>query len=50
MNDFIHYLVQERLEQLRHAAVHLADDKPEFHGTIDPQIEELATQWEQLEK
>ncbi|GMR59132.1 hypothetical protein PMAYCL1PPCAC_29327 [Pristionchus mayeri] len=41
---------KERLEQLRHAAVHLADDKPEFHGTIDPQIEELATQWEELEK
>ncbi|CAD6199906.1 unnamed protein product [Caenorhabditis auriculariae] len=41
---------KERLEQLRHAAINLGDDKPEFHGTIDPQIEELATQWEQLEK
>uniref|UniRef100_A0A1I7XMH6 Spectrin beta chain n=1 Tax=Heterorhabditis bacteriophora TaxID=37862 RepID=A0A1I7XMH6_HETBA len=40
----------ERLDQLQHAAIDLGADKPEFHGTIDPQIAELATQWEQLEK
>lgn len=28
----------------------MAVEKPEFHGTIEPQIVELATQWEQLEK
>lgn len=41
---------KERLEQLRHAAINLGEEKPEYHGTIDPQITELATQWEQLEK
>ncbi|CAI4222623.1 unnamed protein product [Auanema sp. JU1783] len=41
---------KERLDQLRQAAIHLEEDKPEFQGTIDPQICELATQWEQLEK
>ncbi|ULT90413.1 hypothetical protein L3Y34_008629 [Caenorhabditis briggsae] len=41
---------KERLDQLKHAAINLGDDKPEYHGTIDPQIEELATQWDELEK
>uniref|UniRef100_A0A914UUW0 Spectrin alpha chain-like protein n=1 Tax=Plectus sambesii TaxID=2011161 RepID=A0A914UUW0_9BILA len=41
---------KERLEQLQTAATKLVDDKPEFHGTIDPHISDLATQWEQLEK
>ncbi|VDN35112.1 unnamed protein product, partial [Gongylonema pulchrum] len=41
---------RERLEQLRHAAVKLAEEKPEFLGTIDPQIADLSVQWEQLEK
>ncbi|VIO98225.1 beta-G spectrin, identical [Brugia malayi] len=41
---------RERLVQLRHAAVRLAEEKPEFLGTIDPQIADLSIQWEQLEK
>ncbi|OZC09778.1 hypothetical protein X798_03181 [Onchocerca flexuosa] len=41
---------RERLVQLRHAAVRLAEEKPEFLGTIDPQIADLSVQWEQLEK
>jgi spectrin beta len=41
---------KERLEQLRHAAIRLGDEKPEFVGSIDPQITDLSTQWEQLEK
>ncbi|KAM3717265.1 Spectrin beta chain [Dirofilaria immitis] len=41
---------RERLVQLRHAAVRLAEEKPEFLGTIDPQIADLSLQWEQLEK
>lgn len=41
---------RERLVQLRHAAVRLAEEKPEFLGTIDPQIVDLSIQWEQLEK
>uniref|UniRef100_A0A915M9S2 Calponin-homology (CH) domain-containing protein n=1 Tax=Meloidogyne javanica TaxID=6303 RepID=A0A915M9S2_MELJA len=39
-----------RLEQLHHAAEHLAEEKPEFTGIIDPQMVELEQQWEQLEK
>ncbi|VDL64268.1 unnamed protein product, partial [Nippostrongylus brasiliensis] len=41
---------KERLDQLQHAAIDLGAEKPEFTGTIDPQIVELAHQWEQLEK
>lgn len=41
---------RERLDKLRHAALQLAQDKPEFMGSIDPQISELSQQWEQLEK
>ncbi|VDN06971.1 unnamed protein product [Thelazia callipaeda] len=41
---------RERLDQLRHAAIKLGEEKPEFLGTIDPQITELSAQWEQLEK
>uniref|UniRef100_F1KPP4 Spectrin beta chain n=1 Tax=Ascaris suum TaxID=6253 RepID=F1KPP4_ASCSU len=41
---------RERLEQLRHAAIKLAEEKPEFVGTIDPQIADLSSQWEQLER
>ncbi|VDM72830.1 unnamed protein product, partial [Strongylus vulgaris] len=41
---------KERLDQLQHAAIDLGAEKPEFTGTIDPQITELAHQWEQLEK
>lgn len=44
------YIVKERLDQLQHAAIDLGAEKPEFTGTIDPQITELAHQWEQLEK
>ncbi|KAK6028332.1 spectrin repeat-containing domain protein, partial [Ostertagia ostertagi] len=41
----------DRLDQLcKHAAIDLGAEKPEFTGTIDPQIVELAHQWEQLEK
>ncbi|VDK74725.1 unnamed protein product [Litomosoides sigmodontis] len=40
----------ERLVQLRHAAIRLTEEKPEFLGTIDPQIADLSIQWEQLEK
>lgn len=43
-------MIQERLDQLQHAAIDLGAEKPEFTGTIDPQIVELAHQWEQLEK
>lgn len=39
-----------RLEQLHHAAEQLAEEKPEFTEMIDPQVLELAQQWEQLEK
>ncbi|KHJ93485.1 spectrin repeat-containing domain protein [Oesophagostomum dentatum] len=41
---------KERLDQLQHAAIDLGAEKPEFTGTITPQITELAHQWEQLEK
>ncbi|KAK0414269.1 hypothetical protein QR680_007238 [Steinernema hermaphroditum] len=41
---------KERLEELRHAAVRLAEEKPEFLEMIDPQILDISTQWEQLEK
>ena len=41
---------KERLDQLRHAAINLQEEKPEYHGSIEPQIAELSTQWEQLEK
>lgn len=41
---------KERLDELRHAAIRLADVKPEFVDTISPQVQELAAQWETLEK
>ncbi|TKR87947.1 hypothetical protein L596_012272 [Steinernema carpocapsae] len=41
---------KERLDELRHAAVRLAEEKPEFLEMIDPQILDISTQWEQLEK
>uniref|UniRef100_A0A7E4USX4 Spectrin beta chain n=1 Tax=Panagrellus redivivus TaxID=6233 RepID=A0A7E4USX4_PANRE len=41
---------KDRLTHLRHAAVKLSDDKPDFLESIDPRLNELATQWEQLEK
>lgn len=41
---------KERLKELQHAAERLSEEKPEFLEFIDPQVEELSTQWEQLEK
>jgi spectrin beta len=41
---------KERLKELQHAAERLSEEKPEFLEFIDPHVEELATQWEQLEK
>ncbi|CAJ0961934.1 unnamed protein product, partial [Mesorhabditis belari] len=41
---------KERLDKLRHAAITLQEDKPEFVGSIDPQIMDLSSQWHQLEK
>lgn len=41
---------RQRLVELRHAAVRLVEEKPEFVGTIDPQIADLSIQWEELEK
>ena len=41
---------KDRLADLRHAAVRLADDKPEYLEAMDPKLQELETQWEQLEK
>ncbi|CAJ0579409.1 unnamed protein product, partial [Mesorhabditis spiculigera] len=41
---------KERLESLKNAALVLETDKPEFAGTIDPQLLDLTTQWVQLEK
>ncbi|KAI6219065.1 Spectrin beta chain [Aphelenchoides besseyi] len=41
---------KQRLQELQHAAERLSEEKPEFLEFIDPQVEELATQWEQLEK
>jgi spectrin beta len=39
-----------RLQQLHHAAEQMAEEKPEFHELIDPQVLDLADQWEQLER
>jgi spectrin beta len=41
---------KQRLEELHHAAVHLADEKPEYHGVIEPQVLDLDEQWKQLEE
>lgn len=41
---------KQRLDELHHAAIRLSEEKPEFLGMIDPQVSELSTQWEQLEK
>uniref|UniRef100_A0A913HUS6 Spectrin beta chain n=1 Tax=Strongyloides stercoralis TaxID=6248 RepID=A0A913HUS6_STRER len=41
---------KERLNELKHAAVKLTEDMPEFTGTVDPQLEDLSAQWQQLEK
>jgi spectrin beta len=35
---------------LQHAAERLSEEKPEFLEFIDPHVEELSSQWEQLEK
>ncbi|KAI6170719.1 Spectrin beta chain [Aphelenchoides bicaudatus] len=41
---------KERLKELQHAAERLSEEKPEFLEFIDPHVEELSAQWEQLEK
>jgi spectrin beta len=41
---------KERLKELQHAAERLSEEKPEFLEFIDPHVEELGNQWEQLEK
>lgn len=35
---------------MQHAAERLSEEKPEFLEFIDPHVDELTTQWEQLEK
>jgi spectrin beta len=41
---------KDRLTQLRHAATKLTSDKPDFVEAIDPRLDELETQWDQLER
>lgn len=41
---------KERLDELRHAALRLSEEKPEFALAIEPQVGEIAEQWEKLEE
>ncbi|KAL3083302.1 hypothetical protein niasHS_011104 [Heterodera schachtii] len=41
---------KRRLEEIHHAAEQLAEEKPEFHEMIDPEVLQLSQQWEQLER
>uniref|UniRef100_A0A914HJH5 Spectrin beta chain n=1 Tax=Globodera rostochiensis TaxID=31243 RepID=A0A914HJH5_GLORO len=41
---------KRRLEEIHHAAEQMAEEKPEFHDMIDPEVLQLSQQWEQLER
>uniref|UniRef100_A0AC35TJQ1 Spectrin beta chain n=1 Tax=Rhabditophanes sp. KR3021 TaxID=114890 RepID=A0AC35TJQ1_9BILA len=41
---------KERLDQIKHAAEKLTEDLPDFSGTVAPQLDDLSTQWQKLEK